>query len=80
MLRKWREKSGRKATYRRLAKVFYKQQRADLVDEIRKLFLDDSSSSSDESVTAPDQETPSSSGASRLQGRCTVIASFPDFT
>ncbi len=71
MLRKWREKSGRKATYRRLAKVFYKQQRADLVDEICNLFLDDGSSSSDESVTTSDQEMQSSSGqsASRLQGK-----------
>ncbi len=75
MLRKWKEKCGRKATYRRLTRVFYKHQRADLVDVICKLFLDDSSSSSDESVTAPDQETQSSSGqsTSRMQGRCRII-------
>ncbi len=74
MLRKWREKSGRKATYRRLTKVFYKQQRADLVDVICKLFSDASSSSSEESVTASNQETQSSSGqsADRLQGRCMI--------
>ncbi len=56
MLQKWKEKSGRKATYRRLAKVFYKQQRLNLVDEICNLFRDDSSSS-DKSVTVTDQQT-----------------------
>ena len=37
MLRKWREKYGNQATYRRLAKVFFKLGHADLVEELCEL-------------------------------------------
>ncbi len=50
MLDKWKEKLGRKATYWKLAKVFRKVKRADLVDVIRHLLVSNGdSSSSDES-------------------------------
>ena len=53
MLRKWKQKLGSKATYKRLAKAFEKCKRQDLVDKIRELLTvaDDSSSSSDEEGT-----------------------------
>ncbi len=49
MLRRWREKFGRKATYRRLATVFWKLERADLIDAICDVLVDSSSSSDEES-------------------------------
>ena len=39
MLRKWKQKFGRKATYRRLEKAFYDCERADLVDKLRNFLL-----------------------------------------
>ncbi len=48
MLRRWREKFGRKAMYRRLATVFWKLERVDLVDAIRDILIDGSSSSDEE--------------------------------
>ena len=54
MLRKWREKFGRKATYWRLASVFWRQERADLIGRICELLLDDKSS--DEGNPTPEVE------------------------
>ena len=45
MLRKWREQCGRKATYRKLAKVFWKLQRSDLVAKLAELLTSESESS-----------------------------------
>ena len=47
MLRKWKQKRGAKATYKRLCRAFAKCKRTDLVDMVKQL-LTDSSSSSDE--------------------------------
>ena len=47
MLRKWREKFGRQATYRKLARVFTKLNHADLVEELCDLIWQPHSSSSD---------------------------------
>ena len=47
MLRKWREKFGRQATYRKLARVFTKLNHADLVEEVCDLIWQAHSSSSD---------------------------------
>ena len=47
MLRKWREKFGRQATYRKLARVFTKLKHADLVEELCDLIWPPHSSSSD---------------------------------
>ena len=49
MLRKWKERFGRKATYRKLAKVFWELGRTDLVEKMRELLQTESkTSSSDE--------------------------------
>ena len=49
MLRKWKKRFGRKATYRKLGQVFWKLKRADLVEELCELLQTESSeSSSDE--------------------------------
>ena len=53
MLRKWREKFGRKATYRKLAKVFFKLERVDLVEEVCELLQTEHSSSSSEELDGP---------------------------
>ena len=53
MLRKWREKLGRKATYGTLIKVFWKLKRADLVEEVCELLQTESSSSSSEEESPP---------------------------
>ena len=47
MLRKWREKLGRQATYRKLANVFTKLKHANLVEELCDLIWQRQSSSSD---------------------------------
>ena len=44
MVRKWREKYGKKATYRKLANVFFKLERVDLVEEVCELLHSNSSS------------------------------------
>ena len=46
MLRKWKQKLGSKATYKRLAKAFEKCKRQDLVGKIKELLAEDSSNSS----------------------------------
>jgi len=48
MLRKWRKKNGDKATYRRLAKVFWKVDRVDLVGRVREVLTSECSSSESE--------------------------------
>ena len=48
MLRKWRKKHGDKATYGRLAKVFWKIERVDLADRVCKVLKNESSSSESE--------------------------------
>ena len=53
VLRKWRKNLGSKATYRRLAKVLWKMQRVDLIEEMCELLCDGDSSSS----TNSDSET-----------------------
>ena len=53
MLQKWREKLGRKATYGKLIKVFWKLKRADLVEEVCELLQTESSSSSSEEEGPP---------------------------
>ena len=65
MLWKWRNRSGRKATYRKLVKVFWKLKRADLVEEVHELLLTASSSSSSEE----DGPTDDLSAAKRSQGK-----------
>ena len=50
MLRKWKQKHGAKATYKRLCRVFDGCKRADLVDKVKQL-LAESNSSSDEEGT-----------------------------
>ena len=47
MLRKWRERFGKKATYRKLAKVFGKLKRLDLVEELCELLQAESCSDED---------------------------------
>ena len=53
MLRKWREKFGKKATYRKLAKVFFKLERVDLVEEVCDLLQTERNSSSSEELDGP---------------------------
>ena len=53
MLRKWKERFGRKATYRKLAKVFFKLERVDLVEEVCELLQTEHSSSSSEEDAPP---------------------------
>ena len=50
MLRKWKEKQGTKATYRRLCRVFENCKRADLVDLVKQLLAETSSSSDEEGI------------------------------
>ena len=70
MLRKWRERFGRKATYRKLAKVFFKLERTDLVEEVRELLLtESSSSSSDEDGPLAAKRSILDSYADYLRGR-----------
>ena len=45
MLRRWREQCGKKATYRKMAKVFWKLQRSDLVAKLTELLTSESESS-----------------------------------
>ena len=51
MLRKWKQKLGSKATYKKLSKAFRSCGRQDLVDKISELLTEDDSSSSDEAGT-----------------------------
>ena len=44
MLRKWKKKFGKRATYRKLGQVFWKLGRGDLVEKVRELLQTDSSS------------------------------------
>ena len=44
MLRKWKKKLGKRATYRKLGQVFYKLGRVDLVEKVRELLQTDTSS------------------------------------
>ena len=48
MLRKWKQKEGAKATYKRLCRAFRECERADLADLVEQLLLTENSSSSDE--------------------------------
>ena len=48
MLRKWKQKRGAKATYKRLCRVFRKCGLNDLLEKTRELLVAESSSSSDE--------------------------------
>ena len=66
MLWKWSKRFGRKATYRKLVKVFWKLKRADLVEEVRELLLTESSSSSSEEEDGPTDDL---SAAKRSQRR-----------
>ena len=50
MLRKWKQKLGAKATYKRLSRAFDYCERVDLVDKVKQL-LAESNSSSDEEGT-----------------------------
>ena len=51
MLRKWKQKHGAKATYKRLCRVFDDCKRADLVDMVKQLLAESNNSSSDEEGT-----------------------------
>ena len=48
MLRKWKEKHGAKATYKRLCRVFDSCERADLMDKVKQLLAESGNSSDDE--------------------------------
>ena len=48
MLRKWKQKLGAKATYKRLCRAFHKCKRADLVDMVKQLLAESNSSSDEE--------------------------------
>ena len=48
MLRKWKQKEGKKATYKRLCRMFDKCKRDDLVIKIKQLLAESNSSSSDD--------------------------------
>ena len=50
MLRKWKEKQGKKATYKKLCRVFEKCKRADHVDLVKQLLAETSSSSDEEGI------------------------------
>lgn len=50
MLRKWRRNFGKKATYKKLAKLLHKAGRMDIVHELCEILEDDSSSESGEEV------------------------------
>lgn len=69
VLRKWQEKCalrGRTASYKKLAKVFWKLGRADLVDEVGRAAAkernESESSSSDEEKDAEEETGPKSAG------------------
>ena len=47
MMRRWKQKEGAKATYKRLCRVFESCKRVDLVDKVKQV-LSESNSSSDE--------------------------------
>ena len=64
MLRRWRKKRGDKATYKRLAKVFWKVDRTDLVVKVCKILSRESSSS--ESEGESEQGCVGGSGSQRL--------------
>ena len=53
MLRKWKKKFGKRATYKKLGQVFYKLGRVDLVEKIREVLQTDSSSSSNDEDDHP---------------------------
>ena len=61
MLRKWREQCGRKATYRKLAMVFWKLQRSDLVAKLAELLTSESKSSNSGSEEEGDAQLDSCS-------------------
>ena len=61
MLRKWREQFGRKATYRKMAKVFWKLQRSDLVAKLAELLTSESESSNSGSEEEGDAQLDSCS-------------------
>ena len=61
MLRKWSEQCGRKATYRKLAKVFWKLQRSDLVAKLAELLTSESESSNSGSEEEGDAQLDSCS-------------------
>ena len=61
MLRRWREQCGRKATYRKLAKVFWKLQRSDLVAKLAELLTSESESSNSGSEEEDDAQLDSCS-------------------
>ena len=70
MLRKWKERFGRKATYRKLVKVFFKLERADLVEEVCELLqTKHSNSSSDEDGPPAAKRSILDSYAEYLRGR-----------
>ena len=48
MLRKWKQKHGAEATYKRLCRVFDCCKRADLVDKVKQLLVESNSSSDEE--------------------------------
>ena len=50
MLRKWKEKLGTEATYKRLCRVFENCKRADLVDVVKQLLAETGSSSDEEGI------------------------------
>ena len=50
MLRKWKQKHGTEATYKRLCRVFDCCKRTDLVDEVKQLLAESNSSSDEEGM------------------------------
>ena len=50
MLRKWKQKRGTKATYKRLCRAFDSCERADLVDKVEQLLAENNSSSDEEGI------------------------------
>ena len=50
MLRKWKQKRGTKATYKRLCRAFDSCERADLVDKVKQLLAENNSSSDEEGI------------------------------
>ena len=79
MLRKWREKFGRKATYGKLAKVFFKLKRADLVEEVCELLqTESSSSSSSEEEDGPPAAKSSRRGTKHFRRGCETKLSARD--
>lgn len=58
MLMRWKEMSGQTATYWKLATVFWKQRRADLVDEMIKVLSGGSPNSSEENIPSHRKSQP----------------------